>query len=50
MLKEELIQKIKEMPDDIDYFISSVGEYDDVDIRIFLKPKDDSFYEFYFGM
>jgi len=48
--KKELIEKIEEMPDDLEAFISKDGVYDDIDIRIFIRPKEKEFYDFYFGM
>jgi hypothetical protein len=47
--KEKLIERIKELPDDIQVFTAEKGQYDDVDIRIFTKPKDKSFIDWYFG-
>jgi hypothetical protein len=49
MTKQELIEKIAEMPDDIQVFCSE-GKFDDIDIRVFTKPKEKEFLEWYFGL
>lgn len=49
LTKEDIIRKIEEMPDDIQVFIVKDGPFDDVGIRIFTKPKDKEFLEWYFG-
>lgn len=49
MGKDALLEKISNMPDDIQIFISEEGENDDIDILIFTKPKDKAFLEWYFG-
>lgn len=46
--KEKLIKLIETLPDDLDWFKDKEGHYDDLDIRIFTKPKDDEFYTWYF--
>ncbi len=48
--KEELIGYIDQLPDNIKIFTSSLGDFDDVDIRIFIKPKSKEFYDWYFGI
>ena len=50
MTKEELIKNVQEMPSDIKVFLSKEGKFDDIGIRIFLKPKDEEFYNWYFGI
>lgn len=49
MTKQELIEKIEELPDDIQVFIAPEGKFDDIDIRIFTTPKDKEFINWYFG-
>lgn len=48
MDKQELIEKIKDLPEDIQVYIHE-GNYDDLDVRIFIKPKDQAFRKWYFG-
>jgi len=49
--KEELIKWLLEQPEDLQIFYTDVGEeFNDIDIRIFLKPKDENFIEWYFGI
>jgi len=48
MTKTELLKKIEELPEDFQAFFSN-GKFDDIDIRIFTKPKDKEFIEWYFG-
>lgn len=48
--KQALLYLIAQMPDDIEVFTTEEGLYDDIDIRIFLKPKSKEFYDFYFEM
>jgi hypothetical protein len=50
MTKQELIKRIEELPDDLEAFESKDGIYDDIDFRIFIRPKEKEFYDFYFGM
>jgi hypothetical protein len=50
MTKKELIERIEEMPDDLEAFEAKESVYDDIDIRIFTKPKEKPFYDWYFGM
>jgi len=47
--KESLIEYITSLPDDIDIFRTAEGHYNDVDIKIFIEPKTEEFYQFYFG-
>lgn len=47
--KEKLIERINELPDDIQVFTAKEGQYDDIDIRIFTKPKEKTFIDWYFG-
>jgi hypothetical protein len=47
--KKELIEKIEELPDDIQIFIDEHMPYDAIDIRIFKEPKDNEFLRWYFG-
>ena len=47
LTKEELIKKIEEMPENIQVFCSE-GKFDDVDIRVFTKPKEQEFLDWYF--
>ena len=49
MTKQELIELIQELPDDLQAFGGEQGQYDDRDITIFTKPKDKEFLEWYFG-
>lgn len=48
MDKQELIEKIQEMPDDIQIFVAPM-EYDAIDIRIFTAHKEPEFLSWYFG-
>lgn len=50
MTKAELIEILKDMPEDIDIFVAKEGQFDDLDIRIFKVPKEKRFYDWYFGM
>lgn len=43
------MEKITEMPDDIQVFVNDKTPYDAIDIRIFTKPKDKAFLDWYFG-
>lgn len=49
MSKDEIIKAIQELPDDLQAFFQLEGDYDDIDIRIFTKPKDQEFINWYFG-
>lgn len=49
MSKEELIKRIQELPDDIQAFVTEEGNYDDMGVTIFTKPKEEKFLEWYFG-
>lgn len=46
--KEKLIEYIKSLPDDLEYF-TSTGDCDDIDIRVFVEPKSEEFFKWYFG-
>ena len=50
MTKKELIERIEELPDDLEAFEAKDGGYGDIDIRIFTEPKTKEFYDWYFGM
>ena len=50
MSKQELIELIQSLPEDIDIFVAKEGQFDDLDIRIFKAPKEKRFYDWYFGM
>ena len=47
--KEKLIDRIKDLPDDIQVFVNDKMPCDAIDIRIFTKPKDGEFIKWYFG-
>lgn len=47
--KERLIKWISELPDDIQVYKTEVNGYDCVDIKIFVKPKDQEFLNWYFA-
>ncbi len=53
MTKQELINLIERLPDNIEIF-NNTTELDDefkvMDIRIFLTPQDEIFYKWYFGI
>jgi desulfoferrodoxin (superoxide reductase-like protein) len=49
MNKEEFIEWLKILPDNVQIFKSDVGKYDDVNIKIFVKTKSKEFFEWYFG-
>jgi len=46
--KEKLIDQIKELPDDIQFY-TGTGPHDNIDIIIFTKPKNKAFLEWFFG-
>lgn len=48
--KQELLEQIQQMPDDIEVFITGEGRYNEIDIKVFLRHKSDEFYKLYFGM
>lgn len=48
--KEDLINYIKKMPEDLEWFRTADGRYDAIDIRVFTKPKNADFYKRHFGM
>ena len=53
MKKQELIDLIKKLPDDIEVFNYTSALDDDckmMDIRISLEPREKEFYDWYFGM
>jgi hypothetical protein len=45
-----VIERIEELPDDLEAFEAKEGGYGDIDIRIFTEPKTKEFYDWYFGM
>jgi hypothetical protein len=47
--KDDLLEMIRLMPDNIEAFNTDVGEHDDITFKIFLKPKSEEFYEWYFS-
>jgi len=47
--KDEIIKAIQELPDNLQAFFTLEGDFDDIDIRIFTKPKDQEFIRWYFG-
>lgn len=47
--KENLIKWISELPDDIQVYQTEINNYDCVDIKIFVKPKDREFLNWYFA-
>lgn len=50
MNKEEFIKWLNEQPNDIQIFTTNANIFNCVDIKIFLKPKTQEFFEWYFGM
>jgi hypothetical protein len=48
--KYDLLEMIRLMPDDIEVFSTKAGVYNEINVIIFLKPKDEEFYEWYFGI
>ena len=48
MTKQELLEKVEELPDDIQVFLCEM-QFDAIDIRVFTKPKDKEVIEWYFG-
>lgn len=48
--KQKLIDYIDSLPDDLQWLKTPEGQHDDLDIKIFIKPKDDEFIKWYFGM
>jgi len=50
MCKNDLLKWIYELPDDIQIYRTKIDDYNCVDIKIFTKPKDQEFLEWYFGM
>ena len=49
MDKQKTIEAISELPDDIEVFFQLEGDFDDIHVVIFTKPKDQKFIEWYFG-
>ena len=49
MNKEELIEFVKTLPDDIQVFTTDKDNYGCVDVRIFTEPKSEEFYDWYFA-
>ena len=47
--KQELIDYVKSLPEDLEWCRHNM-KYDAVDVRIFANPKDNEFYEWYFGV
>ncbi len=50
MNKEDLIKWISIFPDNIQVYRTPVNNYDCIDIKIFVKPKDEKFIKWYFGI
>lgn len=50
MNKEDLIKWISELPDDIQIYKTELSNYDCVDVKIFIKSKDEEFLKWYFGI
>jgi hypothetical protein len=48
MNKRTFIKWLEKYPNDIQIFITEPDEYDCVDAKIFIKPKDNDFFEWYF--
>ena len=46
--KDDLLEMIRLMPNDIQVFNTKVGEHDEIIFTIFLKPKSEEFHEWYF--
>lgn len=48
--KENLIQLIKELPDEIQIYRTEKDNYGCIDVKIFTEQKDKEFFDWYFGM
>lgn len=49
MTKEGLIKWITELPEDIQIFSTNLDDCDCINIKVFRKPKNKEFLEWYFG-
>lgn len=48
--KEKFIKWVEVyLPDDIQTYISETNNYDCIDVKIFTKPKDEKFIDWYFA-
>jgi hypothetical protein len=48
--KDKFIEWLKQQPDDIQIFMCRENEFNCVDAKIFVKPKDNEFIEWYLEM